>query len=280
MIPLSMIGKSSVIFSGGYSIESSSSIFFEYSIIFLILGWLYSGGKKRNLNIILFLSCVFLILPLLFGRRLPFLMIAMFIFNVFFINRFSLKQLVFLIFSLFTILSVIALIRIGLSSNGNIIELFFNIDNNGVMSNNQGGVIVSCAAYLGLIKDGAFNLEFRLLSLIGNLVSPFTIGTFSVPETYINTSALKYTAIPGNGGLPGVYFYVWGGWLGVIIFSLLFNKIFSTLGKNRYLTIYALFLLSTFPRWYAYNMLILIKMGFWLLLIIFLCDLFYKYRRR
>lgn len=280
MIPLSVFGKSSVISTGSYSIESGSSILFEYCLIFLILGYLYSGELFNRKLIILFLACVFMILPLLFGRRLPFLMIVMFVFNIFFVNKLSLKQLVVIIISIFSLLSLIALIRIGISTNGDFFSILLNVSDENVMSNNQGGVIVSCAAYIGLIKDGFFDLSFRLLSLLGIITSPFTIGSFNIPETYINTSALQFTAIPGNGGLPGVYFYIWGGWIGVLIFSIVFNRIFYTIGKNRYFSIYALFLLITFPRWYAYNMLIVVKMGFWLLFIVFIFDAFHNYRKK
>jgi hypothetical protein len=91
---------------------------------------------------------------------------------------------------------------------------------------------------------------------------------------------MEFTPIPGNGGLPGVYLYIWGGALGVLIGSLLLNYFFRNVGKHRYISIFVLFMLVTFPRWYAYNMIILIKMGFWLMFLLVFTDAADKYIKK
>nr|WP_140173833.1 O-antigen polysaccharide polymerase Wzy [Vibrio parahaemolyticus] len=280
MIPLSLIGKDTVLSNGGYGGNSDSSIFFEYCLIFMIVCWLYSGNNRNKLFLLFGMMLVYLVLPLMFGKRLPFIMVSLLIFNFYFLNRFSNKFIILSLFGMLFILSVLALTRVGSSFDVGILNLLVNVDDNGVMANNQGGVVVSAASYLGLVEDGYFDWLFRLSSFFGTLVSPFTVGKFNVSEAYINTSAMKYTAIPGNGGLPGVYFYIWGGWGLLISLSLAFALAFSAVGKSRLISIYVLFLLITFPRWYAYNMLIIFKMGFWLIFIISFCDIFYKRRKK
>lgn len=280
MIPLSIAGKSTLLSTGAYNAETESSILFEYCLIFIITSWLYSGGNKLKILLIVIVSSFFLVLPLLFGKRLPFLIIATLLFNLFGVNRVSNKYILLTVIGMLVFLSIIASYRIGGDSHSSFFNTLINVNEYGVMSNNQGGVVVSASSYLGLVDNEKFDWLFRLTSLLGMLVSPLTMGSFSVPEAYINTSAMNYTPIPGNGGLPGVYFYIWGSFPGVIIFSSIFSLIFNNVGKNRYLSVFALFLLVTFPRWYAYNMIIVFKMGFWLLFITFFFDRVYKMRNK
>lgn len=272
MIVISTYSKTTVL-NGTYSANSDSSIFFEYCIPFIIGAWLYAGSNfKKKL---LFLVCViFAFLPLLYGRRLPFLMVSLLIANLYFLHRYSYRSVFLFVMLGFMGLSFIALLRIG--GEGSILSALLNISESGVMENNQGGVVVSAASYLGLIDDGFFDLEFRMMSLLGLIISPFTMGDFSIQETYVNFSAMKYTPIPGNGGLPGVYFFLWCGWVGVFAFSALLNYLIRYKDSNRYIGVYIIFLLVTFPRWYAYNMIILVKMGFWLIFLIYLIDQFYE----
>lgn len=266
----SVIGNDFSALNGSYSIESSSSIFFEYCIPFLICAFLYSKNNVEK-RILLIFFVVFMVLPLLMGRRLPFLMVSLLFFYFYYIDRVSTRGVFLLVLLGFAILSVIASFRIG--GDVEVLDSFFAISKDGVMENNQGGVIISAATYLGLIDDGYFDFGFRLRSLIGMFLSPFTTSDLALPETFVNFSAMKYANIPGNGGLPGVYFYIWGGWLGVILGSLIINKVLSGYGKGRYRTAIALFFLVTFPRWYAYNMIILFKMLFWFIVLLVLVDL-------
>ena len=144
----------------------------------------------------------------------------------------------------------------------------------GALSNGPGGVLVSCVTYFNLIQTGVFDLQFSVKSFIGMFTSIFLPASLNLPETYINLEALKYDEIPGNGGFPGIYFYLWGRYLGVFIGSLLINFLFRNTHKSKYISIYVLFMLSTFPRWYTYNVHILIKMGFWLLFFVCLSGYF------
>lgn len=278
MIPLAVIGKSTLITSaGGYGAESESSIFFEYCLPFFICAWIYANTSSKK-KILFMMMVVFLILPLLFGRRLPFIMVGLLLFHLFFIRHFTYKSLTPLLFGVFVLLSILAVLRVGsgVDVGGSVI----NVSEHGVMANNQGGVLVSAVSYIGLIDEGFFDLEFRLKSFLGFLTSPFLPSSQALPETFVNFSAMEFTPIPGNGGLPGVYLYIWGGALGVLIGSLLLNYFFRNVGKHRYISIFVLFMLVTFPRWYAYNMIILIKMGFWLMFLLVLTDVADRYIKK
>ncbi len=280
MLFLSIHDKKNFVISGGYSIESASSIFFEYCIPVLICLWLYSKKSSANIITVIFFF-IFILLPLFFGRRLPFTMVSLLFFNLYLFNYFSRSKTLLLTSAVFIFLSLLAVTRIGGESS--IIEAILAINSNGIMENNQGGVVISAATYLGLIDDGYFDFEFGINSLLGMLTSPFLTSDLTPPETYINFEALRHASIPGNGGFPGVYFYIWLGWPGVIIMSILLNRVIFCFGKNQLLTILVIFILSTFPRWYAYNMIILFKMTFWLIMLFIILNTIHhriiKYRK-
>jgi hypothetical protein len=148
------------------------------------------------------------------------------------------------------------------------------------MGNNQGGVLVSSTVYLQLIQDGIFNMETRLKSFLGFLFSPIIPSSFNFEETYINLFAIKYRPLPGNGGFPGVYTYIWGGYFLLVLFAYFIRKKFLW-GFGRVDYAITAFLFCTFPRWHSYNLIILIKLLFWMIILISICDtLTKKWRTR
>ncbi len=268
------------IFASEYSLETKSSSLLEYALIPLIGAYLYSDTKIKK-SIFFLLAMCFLLLPLLYGKRLAFLMIALLIFNLFFSKKIKIKTILIGVISLSIALRLFALFRVGLTGD-NIDWLFLVLGiKNEVMSNNQGGVMVCSVTYLNLINEGVFDFYFRVKSLLGVFSNIFLPSSMNFEETYINLYTMKYiTAIPGNGGFTSVYLYLWGGILAVIWGALAFNKILRNPRKSRLVAVYGIFVMATFPRWYAYNMLILVKMGFWLLLFIVLLDLFDRTMRK
>jgi hypothetical protein len=134
------------------------------------------------------------------------------------------------------------------------------------MRNNQGGVIYSSAAYMKLVQDGIFDIGFAFDSILNTGLSIFLPSSMVNESAYINFAAMRHIPIPGNGGLPGVAFYVWGRAAGVIVAGLFFGWIMYRSRNNYLAAVYASFLLFTFPRWMAYNINIMFKAGCLLIL--------------
>lgn len=267
------------ILSGEYSIETQSSLFLEYVLIPLIGAYLYADTKGKRF-VFLLIAVVFLLLPLLYGKRLAFLMVALLIFNLFFSGKFKLKSIIVVIFLLYILLRFIALFRVGMSGRIDWSFLIFAVSESGIMSNNHGGVMVSSVTYLGLIEEGIYDWVFRLKSLLGTIIGTFIPSSMNFEEAYVNLYTMKYTAmIPGNGGFTAIYLYLWGGVVVVVLGGLLFNRLLRNPRQSRLIAIYFIFMMATFPRWYSYNMFILLKMGFWLLLFILIINTFNKYIR-
>lgn len=266
LIPISTRNLSSLSVSeGNYSIETKSSIWFEYSIVFITIASIYADTRIRRI-IIYILAGIYMILPLMYGKRLAFLMVSLTVFNLFLTGKIKTKYIFFCFVIGFVFLRIFAQIRATGFVDLNIKSVLLGGLDKEVLSVGPGGVLVCSVTYYSLVKQEVFDLYFSFKSFFGMFTSIFIPSAMNFKETYINFEALKYENIPGNGGFPGVYFYIWGRYIGVFFGGLFLNYSIRNSSKGGVYTIYALFLLSTFPRWYTYNIHILIKMGFWLLL--------------
>jgi len=260
--------------SGDYSIETKSSSLLEYAIIFIIIASVYAHSKYKQYFII-GLSSVYMLLPLLYGKRLAFLMISLLIFNLFFTGKFKLKYILIIAIIGFIFVRVFAGIRVGIE-NMNLLTFLLGVTDDGVMSNNHGGVVVCSVTYFGLIENDIFNLIFRLKSLLGTVIGTILPASLNLENLY----AMKYTQIPGNGGLTSIYLYIWGGFIGIVFGGLIFNYLIRNPNNSRLIYIYLIFMFATYPRWYAYNMFILLKMGFWLMVFLAMADTLHKYTKK
>ncbi|MDI9247528.1 hypothetical protein QMZ25_02910, partial [Stenotrophomonas sp. RS-48] len=114
--------------------------------------------------------------------------------------------------------------------------------------------------------DGVFDAQFAMESMANVALSVFLPSSMVDESAYINFAAMKHIPIPGNGGFPGVTFYVWGGVAGVILAGLLLGLIMRRSTHYPLLAVYVTFLFLTFPRWMAYNVNIMFKAGTLLLI--------------
>ncbi|WP_092030934.1 hypothetical protein [Marinobacter sp. DSM 26671] len=243
--------------------ESSSSILFEYVLILIIIGYAYSGDKKLRQASLLFMSLMFVITPLYFGKRLPASMVAFAILLLFWRPK-NLRAVALIFFIGFFMLSALAIYRVG-ESGQSMVNVLLNIGDHGAMRNNQGGVIYSSAAYMKLSEQGIFDLIFGLQSVVNTALSIFLPSSMVDKSAYINFAAMSYIPIPGNGGLPGVSFFVWGRVVAVVIMGFFLGWLMKRSRFDYLTSVYVSFLFFTFPRWMAYNVNIMFKAGVLLL---------------
>lgn len=271
MLPISIV-LSPPDLGQNYTGEIQSSVWIEYCIVFMLVAGLYAytSLEKKTLFIVLL---VYLLLPILYDRRLQFIMYTLVIFVLYFNGRFSNRFIFLGLAGSFVLIRWYASVRMG--SGLSVVESIVSLDDNGVMGNNQGGVFVASTVYIELIKDGVFDAVFSIKSLIGSLLSFILPASLNFTETYINLSALNHRAIPGNGGFPGVYFYLWGGIFGCLFGGLLFRRLLFGTG-GRLVVATSLLLFVTFPKWHSYSLLITVKLGVWLIIFMTLFDGIYR----
>jgi hypothetical protein len=256
---------------GTYGVESRSSQLFEYSLILIVASLVFKTPDLKNSRAIkyngFFLICMLIcfVAPLLYGRRGPALMffwLGLLVISSNYKIKISHLAIVGL---LIVAVRVFALYRAG--SDVSLISMFWGDLSNEAMSNHQGGVIVSSVTYLGLIEAGDWGWEERIRMLLGSGLAfiPYSIHPF--PEAFIHRYVHDFSTIPGSGGFPFVYAFLWGADLMVLIIAYFLRSLIWSSGSSDRAVILKLLILAMLPRWYAYTLPVLIKflvLGFFL----------------
>lgn len=258
---------SKTVLSVGYENSfNEGTVFLEYVVIPLLIACFHCNkSKKVEVYVMLSIILCSMLLPLFYGKRLPFILCGMVFYLFFLENKLSKYKLICLV--LLTLLSVQVLGVIRDSEYSfSINYLLFGLKENGEYSNNQGGVTAASVAYLGLVKDGVFDLSFRLISFGSQFVTAFVPSSMAPDETFINVEAMKHTPIPGNGGFTSTYSYLFLGPVGVILFSGFFRFILSIRTNSVLIMIFPILTLVLFPRWMVYSIFPYIKILIWALI--------------
>ena len=265
--------KGENIFISGIYADSESmkkTTFHEYSILLYLFILIYSPRVRRNFLINTLLLIIFIFKTLLFGGRIEVIQIFLLYFYFYYVFQAKVSYRYVILFSMttFFLLHIFGNIRnnpsILLFLDYNSIFDFtnlFQIETNKLyIDSNQGDVIQSSARMFGLIENGYLPFPTRLFSFLLNIFSSI-LPPFLLPD-FSNLSIYKQDIYnSGGGGLISTYFFVWFGYIGPVIASLIlsyFIKKFYTTG-NRYILIYSICIFITFPRWFAYNPIHLFK---------------------
>ncbi|WP_350551504.1 hypothetical protein [Pseudoalteromonas sp. 120-MNA-CIBAN-0494] len=271
------------VLTAGYGAsERDKSPLFEYAMIFLILALFFSNDSKVHKVIATLMVIFFSLKTVLYGGRIEVIQIvlAFMYFKTNFFRSWSLKKLYVSIILAFMLLLIVGRIRtnplliFGLIENPMVLFDFSPISKTGTVSSNYGDVQQSSARMLGLVDTGFWGLEFRIKSSISYLFNLFLYGNELKHAS--NIALIDQDKFgTGGGGLIGSQFYVWLSWLGPILSGIFIGGIIRKGLKpnsKKVFFIYAFTLLITFPRWYAYGPLALVK--FALITAILYCLLF------
>lgn len=260
---LTVISSRTILTVGYENSFNEGTILLEYVVIPLLVACIHCHSKSKLEVSLLFIAIALsMILPLLYGKRLPFILCGMIFYLFFLESKLSKKKLIGLV-----LLALIAVQILGVVRDSEytltINYLLFGLKENGQYSNNQGGVTAASVAYLGLIKEGVFDSSFRFTSFVSQFLTAFIPSSMAPDETFINIEAMKYTPIPGNGGFTTTYAYLFLGPLGVILFSFLFRKMLSIRKNSTLIMLIPLITITLFPRWMVYSIFPYIKILIW-----------------
>lgn len=272
----------------GYSInESSKSTIYEYFIIFFLLAYYYSNRKRNQIIILLTLLFIYVIKSLLFGGRIEVIQLLLLCYFILVIDykliikpsKIIIGCLIF--YYLNQIFSSIRSNPIPLLQGDYILYLNpfeYYLDSSIVyVSSNEGDVFQSSVRLVGLIENGLLDAITRIKAFTGFCFSVLIPSSW-LPEEASLITYKKDIYNSGGGGLIAVYFYVFLGWLGPFIISAYLFWIYrlAAFYNNIYLKFYALMIFSTFPRWFAYNPIILFKLCLWIIPILFVSNLVFN----
>ena len=257
-----------------FGIDSSSITFeitknpmYEYTLIFILMAYIFSGKKYYLFMIVNIFVIYYSFKGLFFGGRIESIQaILMFFYFNFNLAKNIKKKYYYLSILIFSfLLYVVGRIRHDWSLINDLISSpisFFSSHNyTGIVSNNFGDVIVSSSRMLGLVNSGIWDLTFRIESFFSYIFNLFLFGMDF--KNYANLAAKDQNIYgAGGGGLISTYFYVWGSVFFTIAISIFIGKIISKFftSDNKYILLYGFLVLITFPRWYAYNPINLVKM--------------------
>jgi hypothetical protein len=249
---------------------SSKSPLFEYSVVFFVIALFSTRESKIQKSFIWMMFIFFSVKGFLYGGRIEVIpmALALFYFKTNFFRSWSLKKLyismivAFLLFSIIGRIRTNPLIIFDIVNNPLVLFQFSQLASSGIVSSNYGDVLQASARMTGLVDTGIWELEFRIKSLFSYVFNVFLFGS---ELKDISNLALKDqdTYGAGGGGLISSQFYVWLGWIGPILVATFLGCIIKKglqFGVSKPLSMYVFMLLITFPRWYAYVPLALVKM--------------------
>ena len=282
------------IFESGIYADSETmnkSKLHEYNIIVYLFLLFYSKSNKFYIFFNTFLLLLFVSKTLLYGGRIEVLEICLLYFYYYFVfrNKVNYKHIFFLSILGFFFMHIsqnirsnpLALINLDLGSIFDFTELFKFYSAKTYIDSNQGDVIQSSARMIGLIDVGLIPFYNRIFGAIFFVFSIFLPSNI-LPE-YSNLSVFKQALYSsGGGGLISTYFYVWFSYLGPIIIAFFLGVIFNVFFKttNKYIKVYGLTILISFPRWFAYNPIQIVKFCLFSVIILFVIHLLSRIKLR
>jgi len=278
---------SNVFESGGYGYslnESSKSTIYEYFIIFFVLAYYYSNRKRNQVIILFALFLIYVIKSLLFGGRIE---VVQLLLLCYFILVIDYKLIIQPSIIIVVCLVLYYLSQIFSSVRSNPVPLlqgeyvsylnpfeYYSDSRVSYVSSNEGDVVQSSVRLVGLIENGFLNTITRIKAFAFFIFSIFVPSSW-LPEEASLITYKKDIFNSGGGGFIAVYFYVFLGWLGPFIIAAYLFWIYrlTLFYKNIYLKFYLLMIFSTFPRWFAYNPIVLFKLCLWIIPILFVFNL-------
>jgi hypothetical protein len=275
------------IFESGIYADSETmkkTKFHEYNIIVYLFLLIYSRSNRFYISLNTFLLLLFISKTLMYGGRIEVLEICLLYFYFYFVfkKKISYKHIFFLsIFGYFFMhifqnvrSNPLALINFDAFVIFDFSELFKFYSSKMYIDSNQGDVIQSSARMIGLIDVGLIPFYNRIFGAVFFVFSIFLPSNI-LPD-YSNLSVFKQELYSsGGGGLISTYFYAWFSYLGPIIIALFLGVVFNFFFKttNKYVKVYGLTLLISFPRWFAYNPIQIVKFCLLSVIILFLIHL-------
>ncbi|MBQ4536033.1 MAG: oligosaccharide repeat unit polymerase [Lachnospiraceae bacterium] len=229
---------------------SVSSPIFEYSLFIVVAVWFYSREYKIiNLGLIIY-SVAYCLFFLLRGDRSSVFMLAALVFIMYFYQHFKLWQIVTLALMAVILGNFIGIVRsLEVFDVGEILATVFNK-----------GLYVdtfSFSYYAAIAMSALFEYDSGNHFTIGKNYLLYQIGLGD--DTYANIASYAKDSYPElynqGGGLFSAPFYSFGGYMGVIIASVLvgffIRKIYS--GKKSRMLMYQMLIVAMSFRWYLYS---------------------------
>lgn len=270
--------------------STSKSTLHEYFILFFFFLIVFSSNIKFEKYIIFIMMILYIFKTILYGGRIEVVEIGLLWFYIFYyyLNKVKIRTVLFVLLFGVYISNVVNNIRTNPIDFISGIDTFSFFDPTSsfdskskyeILSTNEGDVIQSSARIIGLIDVNELSIPRRIISGVLYLLSPF-LPTSILPE-FANLSVYKQEVYrSGGGGLISTYFFSWLSYIGPILIGIILAFIINQFYSNNsiYNYVYCTIIFVMFPRWFAYNPIMLVKFCFYAIIIIFFIIKIYKYK--
>ena len=260
----------SLIVSGYGQSEVQKSALHEYFIVFYLFTLLFMSKDSKIQKVIVILLLIFYSFKtLIYGGRIEVIQIGLLFFYVYYNYLKNISR--FLIYGFmcagWIFMSMMGSIRSdpvlfleSLNSSTSFISFFISSGNSPYLMTTSSDVYYSSMRMLGLVDIGVLDFSNSFHSFLSYIFNIFL--SFSEYKVLSNLAILKVSEYPvGGGGLIHTYFFVWLGYIGVILIAFFLGGIIQLMHSNCsfVIRVYGLLLLVTFPRWFAYTPINLVK---------------------
>jgi len=264
---ITALSGESILTSAYGSQEKIGTSFYEYIIPLILIAFIFSGQTRFKLSLLMIFIFIYILKDLLYGGRISSIQMSILAYILFLDKKIRFKYILLICFLLIVFLKGFEVLRfstelIGSPHKISLKELLAVGNDLKIYGSTEGDVIYSSVRFIGLINAGIISTQDRLISFFLFLLSIFNPGG-NLPPLANLSSYLQLEYPCGGGGLFPIYFFVWGGYIGIVLcakfVAIIVNKFFSS--NNKLVVIYSIMFVSTFPRWFAYNPIIILKLA-------------------
>lgn len=237
--------------TGGYGVgDAERYSLYEYGIIPTLLMLVYSQ-KRSQRKFVYALCLVYILIDLFYGGRIFSIQLILAVFIMQFLNSFNFRQLGIMLVCGYVFFQFWGYFRQHIDNTG------FDIMEGD--ANSQYVVYASMRIHY-MIDCGILNWTNRLVSFVSFILS-FFVPSIYLPDLANLASYKQSEYYTGGGGLISTFFYCWAWMPGVVIMGILIGKIMNHVfhSKSIYWNFYALLVIITIPRWFAYYPIHLFK---------------------
>lgn len=240
--------------------RGTPSTIYEYSIIFFILYFYYSGSQRgivyTGLLIVLFYS----LQNFIFGGRIYGLQFLLVAYIMFLMHRVPMFKVIIGISFFFVLFSIIGVVRgTILSMDADIKSILVSLFEKGFALDTAYSAYYTSESFVYLDE----RVEGVHLSLFLDFLKSIFVGSGSAPDSVLPIFSSDYVNHYGGGLLPFYFYYYLGVW-GVLVIALIMacylNIILSmTAESNNFTKCFSVWVTSTTFRWYLYGPLPLLR---------------------
>lgn len=240
----------------------------EYVIILFLVCYIFSNDDKIKRYYLYLLYALYAFFAIIAGGRIELVLLFFLLLTTVLQRKYSFGFLTSIFLLGIWVMNIFGNIRSNplILLEGDVVSIISPLKtaSMSVQASNEGDVYWASERLLCLMEDGELTLLDRLESGFSYIISPLFPSSY-LPETANLSTYKKDVLTTGGGNLAPVNFFVMYGFVGVIFLAYFISYMLNSLSKRKgnVLRVYTILIITTLPRWFAYNPIQLVKLCVW-----------------